>query len=239
MKGIEKGVEPAVVPMKVNRSRAARAWGLALQLLTAGFIIACVAFVMRPGFDLHSFLEALRDVGPFWFFGGLAILPLVFVPTSPFYILAGAAYPLSVNFIGIGVSIFLNMTLAYFIGFLFLRTFSLRMAEKVMGRPVRASKEDALALALLVKLAPGVSSILKSYIMSAAGIPFLIYTAVSWTITMCFATGMLFFGASLRDNDRGMMIFLGLLFLASIFFFAWYMRRYLKRRNGRISKEST
>lgn len=203
-------------------------WVLTAQIFTAVVLIAAVAAVLHPDFETQAVLRVLRDLGPWWFYGGLVILPLVFVPTSPFYFLAGAAYPMWINLIGVSVALFLNLTLAYWVGHFFLRNFSLRMAEKFFGKKLKIRKEREWAFALLIKMAPGVSPTLKSYVMSAVGIPFPIYILVSWVITMFYAVGLIFFGASVEQGNRGLMLLLGLVFVATVIFFTWYVRRYLK-----------
>ncbi|MCC5789043.1 MAG: hypothetical protein JJT75_05375 [Opitutales bacterium] len=201
---------------------------IALQIFTAAMVLGIFAFFLRPGFDLGNFLQGLQDLGPLWFYVGLSILPLFFVPTSPFYFLAGAAYPLWVNLIGLSAAVLVNMILAYLLGMFVLRSFSLRMAERIRGKPLVVKKNRAWGFAFLIKMAPGISPTLKSYIMSAAGIPFGIYIVISWSITMFYALGITLFGASFQEENRGGMIALGLVFLGTVVFFTWYVRRYLR-----------
>lgn len=208
-------------------------WVPYAQGLTALVMILALAAVLHPDFETQAVLRVLRDLGPWWFYGGLVILPLAFVPTSPFYFLAGAAFPMWVNLVGVSVALLLNLTLAYWVGHFFLRSFSLRMAEKFFGKKLQIRKERQWAFALLIKMAPGVSPTLKSYVMSAVGIPFGIYIIVSWVITMFYAVGLIFFGASFEQGNRPVMIALGLIFVATVIFFTWYVRRYLKAEGVR------
>jgi uncharacterized membrane protein YdjX (TVP38/TMEM64 family) len=155
---------------------------------------------------------------------------VVMVPTSPFYFLAGAAFPLWINLLGTSLALAINLTLSYAVAVLFLRNFSLRLAEKLTGKPIEFRRDDAWVFSLMIKLAPGVSATLKSWIMGAAGVPFGIYFIVSWSISMTYAIGLVFFGSALQEGNRGLMLLLAAVFIGSVVLFTYLIRGSLRNR---------
>jgi len=213
----------------VPRRPKGKGW-VFLQCLTGAFVLGCLVVILHPGFELNRVLETLREWGPLWYYAALAILPVVMVPTSPFYFLAGAAFPLWINLLGTSIAVAINLTLSYAVAVLFLRNFSLRLAEKLTGKPIEFRRDDAWVFSLMIKLAPGVSATLKSWIMGAAGVPFAIYFIVSWSITMTYAIGLVFFGSALQEGNRGLMLFLAMVFIGSVALFTYLIRSRLKSR---------
>lgn len=226
--------------IEVPRRPKGKGW-IVLQCFTGFFILAFLVVVLHPDFELNRVLETLREWGPLWYYAALAILPVVMVPTSPFYFLAGAAFPLWINALGTGIALAINLSISYAIAVLFLRNFSLRMAEKLTGKPIEFHRQGAWAFSLMIKLAPGVSATLKSWIMGAAGVPFGIYFIVSWGISMTYAMGLVFFGSALQEGNQGLMLVLAAVFIGSVVLFTYLIRGRFKarKRNKPTNEKST
>ena len=107
----------------------------------------------------------LAQTPPLWFILAMAVLPLVPVPISLFYLAAGAygaASGIAIVLIGLAV----NMSLAYGLSASLLRPLISRWIQKT-GRqlPAASGRRQQLTLLLLVRLFPGFPYFLQNYLL--------------------------------------------------------------------------
>ncbi len=195
--------------------------------MVATLVITTVALWFWREWDMETFEEWKREAGPVSFFAALALLPAIGFPTTPFYILAGATFSLPVNFIGIGISLAINLSICYLIAHSGLRRVITWSLQRTRYKLPALKPGQALRFSLLVKLTPGVATFLKNYIIAMAGVPFGLYFMVSFGITACYAAAFVLLGDSLVDRNPGMGVMAtGILLLVIVAVMA--VRRHLR-----------
>lgn len=196
-----------------------------LQVVTVtGFILLAVFFLL-PRVDVAGMVEWLRIGGPWLFYLAFALLTLVGLPSTPFFIIGGAAFPLWQNLAGMTLGITLQIILAYMISSRLLRHTMRRLLEKRGVHPPSVKPGHEWKVALMIKFAPGVPMFLKNYLMGVAGIPFHVFVGVSLPSTWIYALAVLTMGKSAMEGHSGW--FLG---GVALLVFAAATWRYVKAR---------
>lgn len=197
-----------------------------LLLATSVVILAAgTAWLIAEGWTWRALLDWQRQVGSVPYFIGMALLPLVGVPTTPLFMLAGASFGLITALIGSAVAVAANVMLSYW------------LARKVIRRPLAKllrrwdyqlpefTPGKALSFLILMRLAPGLPAFLKNYVTALFDVPFGIYLALSWLITYPYAVGLIVLGDSLfsgdlREGAAGLLVL-----LAVVVGFGWINKR--------------
>ena len=200
---------------------------------TAGIAVAVAVIFLGQDLPLKSGLEAvigwLQTLGPWAFFGAMAVLPL---PLAWFTVPAGEAFAAQMSLGGVmaaalaavGVQLVLSYTLA---------RYALRpVIERLVGRRgievPRVTAENAVSVALLVRLTPGPPMILGSCVLAVAGVPFRLYLAVSWLVTVPWVVGGVVLGKGILSGNVKVAAAGICLFVA-----AFVAARWLRRRKSR------
>lgn len=192
-------------------------------------LVIAVLFVMVRDLDVEASLIAIRDLGPVPFFLALAFLPSVGFPTTPFFLIAGAAFGAWLSIAAAILSQAFNLAFCYWLARRYFRELLERVVARIGYRVPQVKKENYLKAALLIRIPPGPPNFLKNYIMGLAGIPFRVYFLVSLPATAVYGIGMIVLGDSLlaRDWRQGILgIAILIVLLVSIKLF----RNYLTRR---------
>ncbi len=172
--------------------------------------------------------EWSRTVGPFPFFGAMALLPAVGFPVSVFSLSAGV---LMGPQIGLGwavagtlLSLGLNMALTYWLARYALRPLLEGVVRKLGYGLPEVVKENQLGLTVLCRITPGPPFFVQNYLLGLAEIPFWTYLWVSWSIQGSFAVAMVVFGEALMQGS-GKVVFLAVSALVAIFVVIKLVRR--------------
>ena len=194
-------------PENVQSGLSDKASGLTrwpwLQIVTAtGFVLLAVFFFL-PKVDIAGMVESLRVSGPWVFYLAFAILTLIGLPSTPFFLVGGATFPLWQNLVGTTLGMTLHFTLAYLISSRWLRKTIRRVLEKRGINPPSVEKGNEWKVALMIKFAPGVPMFMKSYIMGVAGIPWKVFMGVSMPATWIYALAFLTLGKSAMEGSIG------------------------------------
>lgn len=194
---------------------------LAYTLLTLALIGLVLFF-----WDQDAFLAWKEQVGPVPFFLALAVLPAVGVPTTPFFLLAGAAFGTLTALVGCALAIAINLALCFFLAKSVLRTQLERLLERYNKQMPEFSRKQAVSFILAVKMTPGVPTFIKNYLTAMAGVPFSLYLPLCWVITFVYAAGFVILGESFLDGDWIQASWaIGLLVLMAIILGAWKWRQ--------------
>ena len=172
--------------------------------MVVALVFVMVVAVVWIRFD-HGAFEAWREeAGPVPFFAALAVLPAFGVPTTPFYVLAGAMFGVAGGLAGSAASLALNLLLCYWIGQRSgLRHWLKRRLRRWSRDLPELEGRRAIRFALLVKFVPGAPTFLKNYLLILAGVPFRVYFGLSFVVTMAWAAGFIVLGESMLDRDFG------------------------------------
>lgn len=175
-----------------------------LALPVFGVLIA-IAFValMWSRWDASAFLAWKREASPLLFFLAMALLPLIGIPMTPFFVLAGATFSVSLGLLGSAAALALNLGLSFW-----LARSSLRPAlEGILGKTRFSLPEldeaptRAFRFTLLMKLTPGVPASVKHFVIALAGVPFATYFLVSFAVTGLYGASFIVLGESLSEHD--------------------------------------
>jgi uncharacterized membrane protein YdjX (TVP38/TMEM64 family) len=174
-----------------------------LQVVSiAGFMLLGL-YLLVPHVDIAGFLAWLRAGGPWFFYLAFALLTLVGFPSTPFFLIGGAAFPLWQNVVGATLGMALHFILAFLVSSCWLRQSMRRLLEKRGLSPPDVQADNAWRVAVMLKFAPGVPMFLKSHLMGVAGIPFKVFMIVSMASTWVYAVAVLTMGKSAMEGHSG------------------------------------
>ncbi len=202
--------------MSLDRPKTLR-WGSLLLILS--LLLVFVVF-----WDQSAFLAWKQNAGAIPFFAALAILPATGIPTTPFFLLAGATFGLRTGLIGTALAVAVNLALCYLLAQSVLRQLITTALAKFDYEIPELETDKALRFIILVKLTPGVPTFLKNYITALAGVPFGLYMLVCWSITYAYAVSLIVMGESILERDINKGITGGIIFILVVVLL-WYLRR--------------
>lgn len=174
--------------------------------------------------DHAAFLAWKAEAPALPFFAALAVLPAVGVPTTPFYIMAGATFGGVAGVLGSMASLAVNLLICHWIGQSGLRPWLVRRLEGAGRTLPKLEKGKAWRFAALVKLAPGVPAFAKNYLIVLAGVPFPVFFGISMAATAPYLVALVILGESVWQHDVSDFVWVaaGLLTLSAV---AWWVRR--------------
>jgi uncharacterized membrane protein YdjX (TVP38/TMEM64 family) len=195
------------------------------KLAVAAVLLLVVAVIFLRGVDLRGLIDrgmaAIRAMGPGVFFAAMAILPAVGAPMAAFTIPAGEAFgerlgmP-TVVIIALAVIAF-NLAFGYWVARYALRPLLLGLLKRYGYTVPRVTRENALSVALLVRLTPGPPYALQAWILGCAETPFGLYMLVSWLGVLPYALAGIILGKGMFDgNFKAVAGGLGLLVAAAV-----------------------
>ena len=210
-----------------------------LKLAVAGILLLVVAIVLIRGTDVRALggrgMTLIREAGPWVFFSAMAILPAVGAPMAAFTIPAGQAFGAQLGLgvvIGISLAVIaVNLALGYWVARYALRPVLAGLLKRYGYAVPRVTPENALRIALLVRLTPGPPYVLQAWILGVAELPFRMYMIVSWLAMVPWALGGIILGQGLFNGNFGLALMgLGVLVAAAIGVH-WIRRKYSRREN--------
>lgn len=212
-------------PLPSRRSgKAGRAGGSVLTVLSLTALVA-VVFVIWHYWDSAAFHEWKANAGPLPFFAALAILPLVGIPTTPFYVIAGATFGVITGLVASFLALAVNLGLSYWIARGPMRTLFRKWLAKTNREIPSIENVGALRFTLIVRFTPGVPGFLKHYLLALAGVPLRIYLPVSLVISGFYAACFIILGDSAFDRDLSdLVITAAVLVLTTALFWWWHKR---------------
>jgi uncharacterized membrane protein YdjX (TVP38/TMEM64 family) len=166
-------------------------------------------------------LRIIRGVGPWVFFSACAILPAFGAPLTLFTITAGEVFAPLLTLGGVIAAtmfaIAVNLALTYWLARYALRPLLSRIAERYDYKIPRVTRENALSVALTIRLTPGPPFFMQSYILGLAEVPFRIYMVVSWICILPWALGAIVLGKGiLNGNFRLVLYGMGVIVVATV-----------------------
>jgi len=200
-------------------------------------VLAAGAVLVVRGVDLGGMIDqgmaAVRAAGPLAFFFAMAVLPAVGAPLLIFNLSAAEAFAAQITLAGVIaaalVAIAINLSLTYWLARYALRPVLTRLITRYGYVVPRVTPENALSVALLVRLTPGPPFFLQGYILGIAEVPFRLYLIVSWLAVLPWALGALILGRGLLNgNFRVAATGFGVLVVA-IVLFQWVRKKYSRR----------
>jgi uncharacterized membrane protein YdjX (TVP38/TMEM64 family) len=197
--------------MQEDKSPAKRGWLIKVVVLVV--VVLGAAVLALRGLDFRVLIERLiviiRDAGPWIFFGGMALLPVVGAPLMAFTMTAGTAFSSQMTLGGVIAAtlaaIAVNIALTYWLARRAVRPLLEKLLKRFGYAVPRVTSDNALSIALLVRLTPGPPFFLQSYILGLAEVPFRLYMIVSWLCVLPWAVGAVVLGRGLFDGNFGVV----------------------------------
>lgn len=212
------------VAVRIPRLRVWQ-WGVLVLLAVAG---AWVGWFVLTHVDWAALLAELKQ-RPLLFFAAFALLPAVGAPMSPFYLGAGAAFPLPVAIGGSLLAMTANIAVSYLFARWLLHPVIERLARRMGYRIPHVQREDVWMLTLLVRITPGPPFFMQHYLLALGRVPFGVYLAVSVPVCGLMATAAVCAGAGLTSGSVVNLIG-GIFFFVAIVLGVRFARRALQRR---------
>jgi uncharacterized membrane protein YdjX (TVP38/TMEM64 family) len=208
-----------------------------VSLAVAAVVVAVAVVFLLRGVDVVALKDQafalIRGVGPATFFAAMAVLPTFAVPFSLFTIPAGEAFAPQFGMggvIAICLAILaLNLALTYWVARYAFRPMLTGLLKRFGYSVPRATPENALAITLLIRLAPGPPYALQGYILGIAEVPFGLYMVGSWLCQAPYAVGFIVLGQGLL-NGNFMLAAKGLgVLVVAVIAVQWWRRKNAKR----------
>ncbi len=177
-----------------------------LALLALAVMLAVGAVLLARGISPHGAAERVvsivREAGPAVYFTAMALLPF---PLFWFTVPAGEAFAGQFTFPGVIaaslVAVAVNIAFSYWLARRLFRPLLTAWLEKRGHRIPQMTRENAVAVALMVRLTPGPPLCLQCYLLALAGMPFGLYMIVSWLVTVPWVVGGVILGRGILSGN--------------------------------------
>jgi uncharacterized membrane protein YdjX (TVP38/TMEM64 family) len=183
------------------------------------------AVLVLRGVDYRAAEErgvaVIRSVGPWAFFAGCAVLPAFAAPLSIFTITAGEVFAPMMTLGGViaatMAAIAVNLALTYWLARYALRPLLSRIAERYDYKIPRVTRENALSVAIAIRLTPGPPFFMQGYLLGLAEVPFRTYMVVSWICILPWAVGAIVLGKGIFNGNFKLALWgMGLIVVATV-----------------------
>lgn len=197
--------------------------------VAALLVLAVAAWFLR-GADWRGGVETgiawLRAAGPGWFFLAMAVVPL---PLATFTIPAGEAFAAQLTLGGViaaaAGAVAVQVSLSYWLARYALRPLVERLVRRRgLAVPV-VTPQNALTIALLVRLTPGPPMFLGSCVLALAATPFRLYWIVSWLVALPWVCAGVILGRGLLSGNFTLVASGVGLLVAAALAARWWRRR--------------
>ncbi len=171
---------------------------VALAVAAALALLAAAWFA----WDREAVIAWKESASPPLFFAAMSVLPLIGLPLTPFYIVAGATFGVWVGLLGSMIALGVNVSLCYLVAKNIPRAWLHNVLERFGTElPTFEQTSGAVRFSMLVKLTPGVPMLLKNYLLGLSGVPFKVYLITSLVTSALYAVPLMVLGNSLFDHD--------------------------------------
>ena len=155
----------------------------------------------------RRFWQLLQTMPPWIFFLAMALICVLPVPISPFYLAAGPLYGTTTSLLWIAVAVALNQLIAYTLAAGILRpVIESQLERRGYAIPTVQKKEDQWLFAFLIRAVPVLPYAIQNWTLGLAGIERKLYLAISWPIQMVHATAWIVAGRSAFEGRYGILI---------------------------------
>jgi uncharacterized membrane protein YdjX (TVP38/TMEM64 family) len=202
-----------------------------LKRLAVAVGVLCLAWVVWTVWDHKALMSWIERARPIPFFAVLALLPVVGLPFTPLFVLAGASFGVKVGIAGSLAALGANLAVCYWIARRMRPSFeSLFRRFNVRLPNIAESDKSPARFVIGVKVAPGVPAFVKNYALGLTGVPFRLYFGVSMLITGVYAILLVVLGESLLEHRFDRRLWIPLAVVGAGLLLAWRLRA--RRRSG-------
>lgn len=206
-------------------------------MLLIGLAAVCFVCYYYYGIDFKYLSERAERLDSFLVFLLITLLPMVGVPVTLLYALAGAKFGSYLGLIIVALATIFNLALTYWVTSRFFHDPIQAFFEKTKYSIPQIPKGEYVPVCLLSTVVPGIPYGIKNYMLVLAGVPFRPFLWVSFPVYTINASIAIFFGDFMENLTPGKITFLVVYGL----FLLWlgryvYMRLKRKRELKRFSE---
>jgi uncharacterized membrane protein YdjX (TVP38/TMEM64 family) len=225
--------------------KALKRWGIMLGCLGVVLAAVCAYFAWESRDAwLPLYVEArtqaeawLKSVSPLAFFSLMALIPVVPVPMSIFYLSCGIFPPL-VGLVGILVAIPLNFAITYWLSKTFMRPLAERLLAKAnLKIPQPSTRRNGILFSIFIRIC-GTPYTLQNYIIPLAGVSFRDYMVFGLPFQYIPAIAMMFLGNSILKGE-GRKAVMAVAVLVAVAIATKFAKDYFERKRAAQAPAST
>jgi uncharacterized membrane protein YdjX (TVP38/TMEM64 family) len=208
-------------------------WGKVVQILAVAGILMLVGLYFLPVPSLTEGLEIVRGWGIIAFYLAFIVLTLLGVPSTVFFLIGGAAFPVTQNLLVIAIALLIHFTFAWLIGAQWMRGPLKRFLLRRGTQLPQLRSDNQWRITLLIKFTPGVPLFIKSYVLGVGGVEFVPFMTISVLSTYGLAAIFVTLGRSAMEGQIGLLLG-GIAFLIFCMALFRVIREHLrtKKRSG-------
>lgn len=171
--------------------------------LTALGVTLLLGLLIYAGWrvDPEKIREWQQDAPVVPFFIALTLLPLIGVPTTPFFMVSGAAYGILTSLLGTAIALGVNLILSFGIARGGLSPLLQRLLAKTGHTLPDLDEKREIHFTLMVRMIPAMPNFVKNYLLCLAGISFPVYFGLSMVISILYAAPFIILGESVLEKD--------------------------------------
>jgi uncharacterized membrane protein YdjX (TVP38/TMEM64 family) len=190
--------------------------------------IAGLALLVWTIWDQQALMRWIENASPLRFFIVMSLLPVVGVPITPFFILAGTTFGIAVGLIVALSALLVQLVLSYWIANSRLRGLFEAMLRRFNYElpDFKGESRSAVRFTLMVKATPGIPNVVKNYGLASAGVPLGVFLVVSMALTGAYGAALVVLGESLFQHQSVR----ALVAIAVVVVLALLLSRWVKRR---------
>jgi uncharacterized membrane protein YdjX (TVP38/TMEM64 family) len=196
-----------------------------VRIALAAIALLAFMYLVWEAYDYQAVVAWLQALPPLPFFIAMTLLPAIGVPSTGFYILAGASFGISLGLAITLCAVAANATLCFWLAR------KLRPAFERLLRRFRTELPDfserrssATRFVVGVKVAPGVPAFAKNYTLGMSGVSFRMFFLATMVLTGAYAAAFVVVGESLLAHQSSPVV-IALVVLAAVLGFIWLRRR--------------
>jgi len=210
------------------------------KLAMAVLVLAVAGYVglreLHPLLDLLGrVVAAITRLGPWAFFGAMAILPAVGAPSTLFTLTAGSAFGAQIGMpavVAAGVAAMtFNIAFTYVLARWVLRAWLQRLLVRFGYKLPQVEKGDVTDLIIVLRVTTGIPLCVQNYLLGLADAPAARYFIISYAISWPSTAAYLLFGDALL-HGRGKMIIVALTAIVILTVGTHFLRRHYAGRKA-------
>ncbi len=210
-----------------------------LKLALALVALGLAAFLLLRGHHplalIGSAVAEIARFGPWTFFGAMAVLPAVGVPSTFFTLTAGKAFGGTIGMggvvaAGLAATTF-NIALTYWLARSFFRRWVTALLRRFGYALPQVEGADTTDLIIILRVTPGFPLCVQNYLLGLAGVPAGRYFGLSYLICWPNTAAFLWFGEALLQG-KGKTVLLALMAIVALSAGTHLVRRHYAGRKA-------
>jgi uncharacterized membrane protein YdjX (TVP38/TMEM64 family) len=182
---------------------------------------------------LDQIILLFETVHPLVFVLGLILLPLVPIPVSPVWVLAGMRFGPAVAITMSAACLVGNFAIAHLLSARLFHASIEQMLVKRKFKVPQVKPEDQAMFCLMIRLFPGMPLFIQNYLLGVVRVNFGLYVLIGLPVQLLYATGFILFGEALFEGRTGMLVFAVLFMVVLVIAVKLLGKRYMASQKAK------